>query len=283
MSKVAVHIHIFYPNMWPKIKKYLSNLNGIDSDIYVTLTEKNDCLEDEIQASFPNVTICFVPNKGYDIGPFFYFLKKIDLNKYDYILKLHSKNENRYCITKVNGLHLTRAMWNNLLYKSLLGSSKIIKQNLKAMDTDPGIGMIGSRYLITNSPRYYKEHEKTIKQILSKLNLPNTPISFVAGTMFLIRSKILKPLLDAGYDINSFSASDPSIHEGTLAHTMERVFGVLTTAQKYRICGFDNYKFIKLNSIFHKILRFIFQKKISQNNCLTIKILRIPIYHKKVS
>ena len=119
--------------MWPQFKYYLSSLNGTEYDLYVTLIKEDPKLEKEIHSAFPEAVIWHVPNCGYDIGPFFYFLRHIDLGRYDYILKLHGKNEKRYCITRVNGLYLTREIWNRLLYRALLGSPKIVKNNLNDM------------------------------------------------------------------------------------------------------------------------------------------------------
>ena len=285
MSATAVHLHIFYKDMWPQFKYYLSSLNGTEHDLYVTLIKEDPKLEKEIHSAFPEAVIWHVPNCGYDIGPFFYFLRHIDLGRYDYILKLHGKNEKRYCITRVNGLYLTREIWNRLLYRALLGSPKIVKNNLKIMAENPQVGLISSRYLITDNPCYYHKQKTEIKNILQKMGLTDMPkrIKFVAGTMFLIRTRILRPLLDAGYDINSFKPSDIHVHDGTLAHTMERVLGAVTIAQGYRICGFDTHKFLWLNSLFHNILRFVFQKKVSKKNYLTIKILKVTVYRKKLS
>ena len=85
MMKTAVHLHLYYMDQLPEIISKLQNMDksGIDYDLYVTMTAKDEEAEAEIKQIFPKAMIWQVENRGYDIGPFIDFLHKINLDNYD--------------------------------------------------------------------------------------------------------------------------------------------------------------------------------------------------------
>ena len=104
-------------------------------------------------------------------------------------------------------------------------------------------------------------------------------LHFVAGTMFFVRAKLLRPFLK--YKIEDFAISDKSIHDNTLAHVLERLFGLAVTAQGYKIQGVK-YKSYAWLFFIAKLKRFLFQKKITRQGKLIIKICKIPVFIKGV-
>ena len=74
--------------------------------------------------------------------------------------------------------------------------------------------MVGSKYLITSDPECSKNVQTEVDRILSELGYPSTPVKFVAGTMFMCRSKLLKPFKDH-YTIKDFAPTDGNIKDGT--------------------------------------------------------------------
>ena len=99
--------------------------------------------------------------------------------------------------------------------------------------------------------------------------------------MFFVRSKILQKVKE-NYTINDFDITDNQVKDGTLAHALERVFGCLVVAQGYQIQGYDRNRSFEYQSIAKLLQRFIFQKKITKKNYLQVKILKFPIYHRKI-
>lgn len=104
-AKIAVHLHLFYEELWPEIKLYLKNLECYNFDLFITYPEKisEEILKD-IKGFKSNVYLFNTPNKGFDLGPFIYFLHKINLNSYDIIFKLHTKR-NICCIQYSGGCY----------------------------------------------------------------------------------------------------------------------------------------------------------------------------------
>lgn len=235
--RVVVHLHLFYLNMWKDFEFLLKNLSKYNYDLFVTLVKDDVNIRREIIKFKSDVKIEFVENRGYDVGPFFYFLENIDLNKYDYVIKLHSKNKRSQTI--INSRKICNGYWFKLLGNALIGSRKIVEKNFFQFASNPKIGMIGSKYLITKLTPWCKQFDVDISSVMTELGFNNfLDTKFVAGTMFIVKADLLKLLKCSNFSIKSFPSTS-KVKDGTLAHVMERVLGAIIIAQGYEICGFD--------------------------------------------
>lgn len=279
MKRLVVHLHLYYLGQLPEIMNYLSGLKGTDYDLFVTMVERSEKAISQIKAVCPDTHVIIVPNYGYDVGPFIEFLHRIDLNKYDYVLKIHTKGDvskNHICL---NGRRMDNKLWKKILFDALLKDKERVQNNLAVLEQNPKIGMLSSKYCITKKERTYKKLLPQINKALTDCGFEQVgQVQFVAGTMFYVRAKLLAPLLK--YTIKDFSKTDGSVKEGTFAHVVERLLGALVQAQGYSIDGiqYDRYnkEFIRA-----ALKHFLFQKKQTQNHTL-IKICKIPIYSKKI-
>ena len=279
--RLAVHLHIYYTDMWKDIKTYLENMKDYPYHLYVTLTKDNDEIIQEIKKFHKNTTIYIVENRGYDVGGFVYFLNKIDLEQYDLIIKLHTKNRNG-CETLINHRYISRNDWYHLLFEGILGSNALFKKNIAKFEANNDLGMIGSKYLITSNIKNCREVKAGVQELMVKFGYskPQT-ITFVAGTMFIVRNHLLKQIKDS-FSIGDFEISNPNIKDGTLAHILERVFGCIVIAQGYRLNGYDKNSSIGCSSLLRTASNFVYRKKITKNNYLLIKIFKLPVYHRKL-
>lgn len=279
---IAIHLHLYYTELWEELSQQLQNINGTPYQLFVTIVEDNPQLVSKIKQFSPSAVITVVPNMGYDVGPFIEFLNSINLDEYSYILKLHSKRPINGLDVKIRNLPVSRKYWKILLSEALIGSPQIWQNNLEQLSQNSKIGMIASPHLIKSMEKSDANLLPRIHENLQKINLsPISDFSFVAGTMFLVRSQLLK-VLQHQYKITDFNNTDKNVSDGTLAHVMERLFGAIIKHQGYTINGFSyNYKFI-CNAICKLILRFFYQSKVTNKNKLLIKILRIPVYQKKL-
>lgn len=275
MKKMAVHLHIHYVDQLPKILCYLKSLEGKNYDLFVTTTAPVNALE-ELKSAYPAAQIWNVPNLGYDIGPFIDFLHHIDLKDYEYILKLHTKGKTSKNYTLLNGNRFNNALWGRVLWDSMLATPERLSENLEIMDKNPTVGLLGSKYCLTSAPRDYNKLLPQINVELEKLKLsPVDKLSFLAGSMYLIRAKCLEPLLH--YQITDFVPTDCNVKEGTLAHVVERIIGVITSPIKT-----ISHQRYSLYFTLVAIKRFLFQKKLTASGKKLIKVCKIPVYSKKV-
>jgi len=279
--KIAVHLHIYYTDMWDEIKGYLLNIGEYPYHLYITLIQNNPEIIKKIKQFHKDSTIFIVENRGYDVGPFIYFLHQINLNNYDIIIKLHTKNKIGLD-TLINHHYVSRKYWSKLLFEGVLGNKKLFQKNLEAFNRLPKLGMVASKYLITSSIKNSKAVSIGVLNIMKQLEniVPNT-ITFVAGTMFMIRSSILHQIKN-NFKLEDFAPTNGRIKDGTLAHILERVFGCLVIAKGYQIKGFDKNNNFIINRTSLKIQHFFYQKKITKSNHLLIKICKIPVCHKKL-
>lgn len=280
--KLAIHLHMYYANMWPYVRKYLENIGTYPYDLYITLVKENAALVKEIQAFHPATTVWQVENRGFDVGPFIYFLQHINLSDYDLVLKIHTKEISDQEVTELNHICLSDKMWTDSLFSALLGSEKTFLQNLKHFKEDSLLGMIGSKRTITSDKTHYKGLESQIIKEMNRLHLkmPNT-ITFVAGTMFLVRSTLLESFKKT-YQQDMFLPSDGKVKDGTLAHVLERVFGLCIISKGYKIEGFDKYWELKRYHFLHQFLKLLYSNTITSRKYRLIKICKIPVWHKKI-
>lgn len=280
--KIAVHLHLYYENMWDDICRYLSNLQGYDYDLFVTLVVANASLSAKIKQFKPQADIRVVENRGYDVGAFINFLHQIDLSDYDYILKLHTKNKQQGLDTLINHRYLSREQWFKLLWNAVLGSKKQVGRNLRAL-RHPNIGMIGSRYLITSTLKNHPKVEKGVYDVMQNLGFSRpTNITFIPGTMFWVKAETLKIIKD-NFVISDFEPTDGTVKDGTLAHVLERVLGCAVVAQGWQIRGYDYWQDFEKRFSFKPFLRFCYQKKYTRHHKMLIKVLKLPIYNRKIA
>lgn len=194
--KILVVLHIFYQEQADYFAAQFANLDGINCDFIITTSDENLELKQKFARFNPNILRIF--NHGLDVGPFFYVLENTDLSKYDFVIKLHAKRTNLRDYKKnQNGWCAPGTWWRNILVESLIGSPKIIKDNLKKFADNPDVNMLGAPYFIIKVEPTEKNLAKHLK-ISKDLKLcPRLELNdiYVEGTMFMARTKIFPPLL----------------------------------------------------------------------------------------
>ena len=289
MKTLAVHLHIFYKEQLPKIIKYLKNLEGVDYDLFVTMSDDDEEIKAQILVEHSQAKFFIVENRGYDIGPFIEFLHRIELNDYKYVLKVHTKGTKSNNYTHLNGNRLDNALWGRILWDSMLATKEQLSSNLKEFEKDEKLGMLGSAYCLTNSPVDYEKLLDGINENLAKMGFNAVKeCQFVAGAMFMCRASLLEPL--KCFKLSDFDLTDGKIKEGALAHIIERLMSVIVELQNYKIRGIKHktdklvkvYDSYSLMFFITSVGRFFFQKKITRSGKMLIKICKIPVYSKQM-
>ena len=289
MYKIAVHVHVFYIKQWPMLEKYLRNIVGnrnCSVKIFVTLAEgiaSNQIEKITKSAVSSDIKVMTLPNRGYDVEPFFTVLRSVSLDDFDFVIKMHTKNIRWGIDVSFNDRYISRLRWPKFLMNAIAGSPEIFQNNLEQFQSDSELGMIGSHYTIIDSSYNKETEQKNIDYFREKMNLKNIPFVFVAGTMFMIRAHLLKPLFDTGVINEEFEHSVQRSLGGTKAHALERIFGLLVADKGMKIKGFDQswYNDFVTSRFMHTIRRFFFDKRVTNNGNVLIRIFRIPVSNKK--
>ena len=266
---ILVHLHMYYPKQLSYMLKKLKNINSCKWDLVVTVCNDNEKIKRKIKSFKPNTKFIKVNNIGYDVWPFIQVLKQVDLDNYDYVLKIHTKNGRQY----------HNYIWRNVLVDSLLESPKRFKQNLLLFENNPNIGIVGANEVMSTMTGNSAEENDLFWEFCEKYNLNLTKGAFISGTMFIIRANILKQILALNLKEEDFIGQQQTNGTGTLAHVLERVFGRITELQGYTVHTVENPKYffyfkfnIFLSKIFSVQNRHYNGKKYKQINILGFKI-----------
>lgn len=273
MKKILVHLHIYYEEYYPELRDYIRKIKPQKFDLFATMPSNFEKTMEDIKLNFPNANIDIIENRGYDVGPFVEVINKVNLDNYDYIIKIHTKRFVKDNFYLGGDFYTFGDNWRNELLSFMKDWNKLI--NL--LESDKTIGMVGGLNVILN----YKEDKtlnnssKEIYQTIDKIPKKSN-YNFIAGTMFIARASIFKKLQNK-FKIQDFEEAQKNT---TLAHKLERVFGMLVYYSGYRITDVnDNYK---IHKIMIKILHFIYNKRITTSNKIIIKIFKIPVFVKKL-
>ena len=237
--KLLVHLHVYYHNQVDYFIKKLSNISGCDWDLYVTYVEENEVTQNKIKTLKPDAVFMKVENLGYDVLPFIQVIRSINLDDYNYVMKLHTKsaNEKRVKVFGCKKHSFKGFFWRNEIVNSLIGSKKQFKANLDLLKKNNNVGMITSKlfFLLINGMSIFTEDTSLLYYLKKRLNIKSNLRYFCAGTMFIIKSDVLNVLKNSDITIEDFSNTSKSHSNGTIAHALERIYGMLVDMYGYKI------------------------------------------------
>ncbi len=283
MKPFLVHLHLFYKELWPELRDCILNIKDYPHVLFITLVEHDEALERDIKNTFHDVKIILVENVGFDIYPFLKVLAQNDLNDYSYVIKLHSKRD----VKNINPfVWYARAKWReNLL--AFIKSKSSFSKTLSVLEDTPSIGMHGANVCITNRFTDEKRAQSETFHFIEDKGFKKCNYDFVAGSMFMVRASVLKPLKELYLTADDFVTPDSSHESCQLAHILERFCGYIVSNQGYKIADctvspfFSGFIFFTL--CLRKILMsFIFSVRITNSNKLNVKICKIPVINKKL-
>jgi glycosyltransferase involved in cell wall biosynthesis len=162
-----------------------------------------------------------VENRGRDVLPFLQVLNLIGTQNYTYLCKLHTKKS----VEIDNG-----DAWRKLLYYDLIGSAEIVNENIQRFKNNNKLGIITGKNLILNGAHFDLGNQIQLQNLASVCHIPFTnDYHFAAGTMFWIRVDLLIPLLSLTENSQLLFEKESGQTDHTLAHALERFFGLLCT------------------------------------------------------
>lgn len=262
--RLLVHVHLFYTE---QVDFFISRLRNITIPFELAVTLCGPCkkAEDAFMDAFPGVRILQVPNCGYDIHPFLVAMRSYDLDNFDFVLKLHTKSSR----TKLSQNHIRYHgdEFRNDLTGPVIGSRECFDNALSQFQ-DPTVGLVCSRNFITR-----REAWQNVPGTIRLCELYGMPYRshypFCAGTMFMCRTEIVRRMLTVEFTQANFPIFSKSGQAGTLAHSLETMFGIICYNMGYRIAGVHDsttirkFRTLYLKAIVHKNLRwqFVFGQK----------------------
>lgn len=216
-QKLAVVVHVFYPEVFSEILQFLSKCEKVQISLYITgpflVLEQVKPL---VRGFFKEAKFMAANNHGRDILPFLKILPNIFDDGHSIVLKLHTKQSN----------HLNRKEhWRNDLLNKLIGRGSIVNA-MQIFRQNPQVGMIGPSGNILPMYLYYAANAGKVRILSTQMGVADKQLSdlnFVAGSMFYARKEVLKPILDLQLSDADFETESGQT-DGTMAHVVERLF-----------------------------------------------------------
>ncbi|AZO55835.1 MULTISPECIES: rhamnan synthesis F family protein [unclassified Mesorhizobium] len=224
---VAVILHLHYVDMISDIYRLLQNI-VLPFDLHVTTAFEGDT--GEIISVFASlaesVTVYCSENRGRDIGPFISVYRSGALDRYDAVLKIHSKKSTY----STNG-----SLWRDRLYRSVAGDSLTALRSVDLIKSGE-VGIVGPhRYYLTND-QFWGANRDAVYQLLKEMigldPQANMELGFFAGSMFWFAPRALSAFKSIPETSLAFEAENGQ-QDGTLAHAIERVFCSVVRSQGF--------------------------------------------------
>ena len=218
MKPILVHLHIYYPHLYKELKECVLNITPHKFDLFVTMVEEHSEIISDIKETFPTAKIEIIENRGYDVGPFIHILNQVNLDDYDYVVKLHTKSD-KPTPCYLFGFDASGDKWRKELTSFMNDWNKTISFIEKRQD----VGMVAGANVILDcsidQETYTQKKAKEITENILKLQIRETYL-FVAGTMFLMRTNLLK-IIQHKFSLSDFENANKD--GNTLAHIFERI------------------------------------------------------------
>ncbi len=220
-------VHVWYVDVFPEILVAL-RASGLEWRLVVTTGhDKREAVEACLRDAGMQADIRAFDNRGRDILPFLHVADDLIDSGQQVVLKLHTKRSTH----RQDG-----DAWRAEMLESLLAPHRAAAL-LRAFD-DPDLGIVAPEGHIHPLGYFLSANEQAIEYLLRRTGVRwadhDPDLLFPAGSMFWIRLDTLRPLLDAHLSDEDFEEEAGQL-DGTLAHAVERLFGLLVYARRQRL------------------------------------------------
>jgi hypothetical protein len=226
-ARHAIVLHLYYRDMWEEIAALITK-QQIDYDLFVTLVAEPDhsdlAIRARILAAFPNARIWTFPNHGRDILPFLHLAQSGLLSSYAAVCKLHTKRSPH----REDG-----DVWRQALFAGVLGDPVRTKQRLSAFKADPKAGFWvadGNRLV---GRQWWGPNAAHAALLIARagLHADRDRLIFAAGSIYWVTPALLQQLAALPVNAADFEPEMGQV-DGTMAHALERIFGLVALRAK---------------------------------------------------
>jgi glycosyltransferase involved in cell wall biosynthesis len=226
--RVALHLHVFYPDQMGDLLERLS-LNTAIPDLFISVASDEAAAQIRKALSVYRgriVDLRITPNLGRNLGPLLTQFGRTLCCSYDIIGHVHTKKS-----IHIENRSVAEA-WKTFLLENLVGGRKggaMLDSIIAAVTSDPTIGIV-----FPDDPNVmsWTQNQKYANKLSRSMNLGDLPehFNFPIGSMFWIRSSVLSKFVALDLTWDDYPA-EPLPIDGTILHAIERLFGVVPMMQ----------------------------------------------------
>lgn len=283
MSRILVHLHLYYLDQCDYFIYKLRCINSCEWDLFVTFNTHDNITENKILKNYPFAKLILVENRGYDIWPFLQVIQTVNIEDYDFVLKLHTKNSNPKG-DKINGISYKNYELRNALVDSYLKDKQHFANLLKKMESSSKIGLICNKAFYKNISDGLPEDLSMLRTELERIGIYTENLHFCAGSMLFARMNPYEIFRKTElFNHSTFEETGKSHSIGTMAHVYERIISIVVSANGLKIDTFYDNLFQKFYlDIVVGILQPIFEnifalKRIGEKRIKTLILFGISI------
>lgn len=219
-SDHALVIHVWYLDVLDDLVEAATNLPETTDQFLTIPTSFSTAQQEMVAQAFPRAKILTVENIGQDVGALFQLMKQVDLGRYDFICKIHTKK----------GPDMPHE-WRRALLDGVLGAQQQVRHIIDRFRSDPQVMLAGARQLYVHGPSYLEPNAEGVGTIFGEMigdfGFRAGDWGFVAGTCFWIRTAILQEMAACPLDFQPSSSATDEVQ----ANAAERMFGLAVSAR----------------------------------------------------
>ena len=230
--KVAVHLHLYYPELAGEfIRALAANRATCDLFLSTSKAEHVPMIESTLgSCQAGRVEIRVVPNVGRDIGPLLTAFGETILAEYHVFGHLHTKRSLTLPDPRMG------ESWRIFCREHLLGARyPMMDVILKSFSDDPKRGLV-----FPSDPHIWPTGDTTaLEGLARRLGLDGAipqQLFYPLGTMFWARTAALAPLFELGLSWEDYP-QEPLPYDGTVLHAVERLMTLVTLHQGFTVAG----------------------------------------------
>ena len=232
-SRVCVLMHVHYPELLADLVDQLSAI-PVGFDLLVTNTTASALTIDAKRLPhLRNIAVLDTPNHGRDILPMISVVNAGLLDPYHLVLKVHTKHS----LWRADHAQLggDGSQWREGFLQALLGDQQNVSDILGGFAADPDLGVVTADGNVLG-PEFWGGDQSTSRDLLGRigLDLAVDELRFPAGSMYWIRGIVLQGLRSLSLTAEDFDQEKGQV-DGTTAHAVERLIGILATEAGLRI------------------------------------------------
>lgn len=232
-SRLGVLMHVHYPELLDELVDQLSVI-PVGFDLLITNTTGAALkIDGERLPRLRNIAVLDAANHGRDILPMISVVNAGLLDPYHLVLKVHTKHS----VWRENHAELggDGVQWREGFLQALLGDEHNVSDILGGFAADPDLGVVTADGNVLG-PEFWGGDESTARDLLHRigLDLAADELRFPAGSMYWVRGIVLQGLRSLALTGDDFDTESGQV-DGTTAHAVERLIGVLTTEAGLRI------------------------------------------------
>lgn len=245
-KNILIHLHAYYLDLLPKfinkLKKFPYPFCLEITSSFSDIQKYESFIKKSLSGNLKSLSIKICENKGRDVAP---WLVEIDpyTEGYDVVGHFHLKKS---IFDEKRG-----SRWFDSLLNDILAPDQVLKV-MTAFNDDPLLGIV--------IPRPYEEilsvwnehrvaviglNENILTKLLSKMGyqgaITRHDLFFSVGTMYWYRPQSLSPLRQLKLSYKDFE-DEPIPMDGTLAHAIERLPGLLCKITGYKIKSLPSFQ-----------------------------------------